>query len=105
MNMDKIRFDLLQLPDKQPGIDDIEIAVQAEYVRQSFRDDPIKPGADIDLIFIFILESCSAPAAAGIDLEAFFSGLFGNVKNDIAGTRIIVAVNFYDCFHRHNYNI
>lgn len=105
MNMDQIGFDLFQFIDEKPGIDHIEITVKAKDVGQSFGYDPVKPGSDIDLILIPVSEADSAFTAAGIDFEAFLSGPFGDIEDDVAGTGIIVAVNFYDRFHQQHYSI
>jgi len=93
VDMDQIRSDLLQFPDEEPGVDDIETAVETEAIGQFVGDDVIYPGPDKDLILIVISHAGSAFAEAGIDSVSVLSGLSGDVQDDVSGTGIVVAVD------------
>ena len=99
MQVNQIRMDRFQLPDEQGGIDHVEIAVESKENGKPLADDPVEPGADIDLVFIFELQSETASAAAGIDLHAVFARFFCNIQHDVAGTGVIVAVDLDYRFH------
>ena len=99
MDMDEIGLDLLQFPDKKPGVDHVEIAVESEEVGKPFGDDPVGPGADVDLVFVAVFQADPRAAAGSEDFVSALAGGLGDIENDIAGRGIIVRVDFNDCLH------